>query len=144
MAIQVLQLDRRHGPTTIPVREDVTGVMVVVLDADGCAVELLHRRRPADGLLRLERVGTEAWSDRGRDARVPPAAAGKITVIVPTRERPDDLRHCLESLVPLHRAGHQIVVVDNCPRTDRTAGVCAAFGITVVTERAAGLNRARN
>ena len=46
-----------------------------------------------------------------------------ITVVVPTRDRPDRLERCLDSIFacvyPPTR--YEIVVVDNCPRSDATA-----------------------
>jgi GT2 family glycosyltransferase len=69
---------------------------------------------------------------------------GPASVIVCTRERPDDLARCLESLAGVRSDGHDIMVVDNCPVTDRTATVADRFGVRYVLEPARGLDRARN
>ena len=69
-----------------------------------------------------------------------------VSVVVATRDRPDDLRRCLESLVG-QRASRclEIIVVDNNPRSGLTRSVTDAFGgVVVVSESRAGLSYARN
>lgn len=71
------------------------------------------------------------------------------TVVVCTRERPEQLRRCLQGLLTAVSSDEEILVVDNAPTTDRTANVVAEFdGSTIpvrrVHEPAPGLSRARN
>lgn len=71
------------------------------------------------------------------------------TVVVCTRERPEQLRRCLQGLLTAVRSDEEILVVDNAPTTDRTATIVAEFdGTTIpvrlVHEPAPGLSRARN
>ena len=73
-------------------------------------------------------------------------AAVTVSVVVATRDRPDDLRDCLRSLTsqatlrPL-----EIIVVDNNPASGQTAPVVAAFPtVRLVTETRQGLSYARN
>src|SRR5260221_6726654 len=49
------------------------------------------------------------------------ARAPFVSVIVPTRDRPEQIRHCLQSLVTLHYPRYEIIVVDNAPSTSATA-----------------------
>jgi glycosyltransferase involved in cell wall biosynthesis len=49
------------------------------------------------------------------------ANAPRITVIVASRERPNDLRACLDSLFELDYPAFEIVVVDNDPVSDDAA-----------------------
>jgi GT2 family glycosyltransferase len=81
-----------------------------------------------------------------------PPTAGKrkpfraaVTIAVCTRNRPDDLRKCLASLLSLPEEGQEILVVDNCPPNDATERVVRDFpGVNYVREDQVGLNRARN
>lgn len=67
------------------------------------------------------------------------------TVAICTRERPVDLSRTLAAVAPCIDAGHQIVVVDNAPRTSRTREVVERFrGVRYVCEPTVGLNVARN
>lgn len=71
-----------------------------------------------------------------------------FSVIVCTRDRPDDLRTALNSLLRLkYEADVQIVVVDNAPATNTTRDLVAGLGddrVVVVTEPKPGLSNARN
>lgn len=72
-------------------------------------------------------------------------APRRATVAVCTRERPDDLRRCLRSLLPLAAAGHELLVVDSAPRSDATACVVADHpGVRYIREPRRGLSAARN
>lgn len=86
--------------------------------------------------------------DRLRDpapARV--LAPPPISVVLCTRERPDDLAGALASLRTIDYPDFEIVVVDNVPATDATARVIAAAAdprVRRVIEPVAGLSNARN
>jgi GT2 family glycosyltransferase len=69
-----------------------------------------------------------------------------VSVIVATRDRPDDLRACLASLVAQRTArAFEIIVVDNNPASGVTPGVVSGFaGVRLVSEPRAGLSYARN
>lgn len=119
------------------VRRDHSVVGFVTIDvADGCAdyaqVKAALRQLPdvRDSL-------AEASVDRQ-----------PFSVIVCTRDRPDDLRTALTSLSQLRYAAEvQIVVVDNSPRTKVTRDLIAELGddrVVVVTEPNPGLSNARN
>lgn len=49
------------------------------------------------------------------------AHAPFVSVIVPTRDRPEQIRHCIQSLMNLHYPRYEIIVVDNAPSTSATA-----------------------
>ncbi len=71
---------------------------------------------------------------------------GLASIVIATRDRPEDLRRCLRSLLN-HRARtpFEIVVVDNAPRSGKTAPVIAEFpSVTFVPEARPGLSFARN
>ncbi|HLL65285.1 MAG TPA: glycosyltransferase [Micromonosporaceae bacterium] len=75
-------------------------------------------------------------------------SAPPITAVICTRERPDALRACLDSLIAQVYPSLRILVVDNAPTTDATERVvraAAARGhIEYLVEPAPGLSRARN
>jgi glycosyltransferase involved in cell wall biosynthesis len=77
-------------------------------------------------------------------AAEPPCAAGDLTVVVCTRDRPHSLRGCLERLCVQTSAPGEIIVVDNAK--DRSAeAVCNQFpAVTYVHEPRPGLSVARN
>ena len=76
------------------------------------------------------------------------ATAPHITVVVCTRERPDALAPCLDSLLAQKYPGFRVLVVDNAPVTDATAEVVRAAArrgpVDYLREPRAGLSFARN
>jgi len=72
-------------------------------------------------------------------------APQKATVAVCTRDRPDDLEHCLDSLKLFAEKGHEILVIDNCPTSEATRTVVEGFEcFRYIREEKLGLNVARN
>jgi GT2 family glycosyltransferase len=69
-----------------------------------------------------------------------------ISVVVATRDRPDSLRACLESLSKVRYQRFEIVVVDNNPTTDDTANLIANQyqSVHYVREDRPGLAAAHN
>lgn len=68
----------------------------------------------------------------------------RLSVVICTRERPDDLERCLAALARQTVGPLDIVVVDNAPRTSRTREAAERAGVRYVLEPRPGLNRARN
>jgi O-antigen biosynthesis protein len=77
-------------------------------------------------------------------ARLPPDVS--VSVVVATRDRPDDLRQCLRCLVAQESARDvEAIVVDNNPASGLTPPVVAEFpDVTLVNEQRMGLAYARN
>jgi GT2 family glycosyltransferase/SAM-dependent methyltransferase len=79
-----------------------------------------------------------------RESALPPSRR-RISVVVCTRDRPELLERCLDSLITASTQPDEIIVVDNSPSTD---GCRAAVGsraeVTYVAEPHPGLSRARN
>jgi glycosyltransferase involved in cell wall biosynthesis len=68
-----------------------------------------------------------------------------VTVAVCTRDRPDDIKRCLESLMQLPDDGQEILVVDNCPSTDATFHIVKDFPVVrYIREDRPGSSAARN
>lgn len=139
MATQVVQVDCASPPETVTLRPDVDEALIVFCGPAGPVGQALVPR-PADGRL------TQAHLRR--PGPVPSAAAPDagqpISVVICTRERPDDLDRAVRAVLDVLRPGDQIIVVDNNPATDRTAAVTTRLGVTRVVEPGRGLNRARN
>jgi GT2 family glycosyltransferase len=79
-------------------------------------------------------------------ASTPVADTLSVSVVIATRDRPNDLRRCLESLARQRtRRRLEIVVVDNSPDSGETASLVRDFpGVVFVSERRRGLSYARN
>ncbi|HVL69024.1 MAG TPA: glycosyltransferase [Vicinamibacterales bacterium] len=90
---------------------------------------------------RLSRQLSDASTQR---AEACPATT--VSIVVPTCDRPEDLRRCLESLIA-QRTRHQVevIVVDNRPSSGTARSVAADFpSVRLVEERRPGLSFARN
>lgn len=75
---------------------------------------------------------------------LPPDAS--VSIVVATKDRPDDLRRCLESLTN-QKTGRplEIIVVDNNPSSGLTPPVVAGFpGVRLESESRKGVSYARN
>jgi len=82
-----------------------------------------------------------AFLDRFEEA---PTPRDCVSVVVCTRDRPDELGRCLKSLGPVQDIA-EVLVVDNAPSSDATRETVAAFsGVSYVLEARPGLSRARN
>lgn len=74
-----------------------------------------------------------------------PPVRSRATVAICTRDRPDDLRACLNGLAALPDDGQEILVVDNAPSSDATRALVATYpGVRYVIEERPGLDCARN
>src|SRR5581483_9986989 len=72
------------------------------------------------------------------DARPP------LTVVVPTRNRPDRLRTCLDALLPKLAGDDEVVVVDSASSSPASQEVATALGVRVVVADRPGASYARN
>jgi GT2 family glycosyltransferase len=71
--------------------------------------------------------------------------SGSVSVVVCTRNRPEQLAQCLRSLSNLSQCPQQIIVIDNAPADDATRQVVAQMpGIEYILEPRPGLSIARN
>jgi len=68
-----------------------------------------------------------------------------VSLIVCTRDRPEQLKRCLQSLQQLTPAADEIIVIDNAPQDDRTQTLIQQFaGVHYLLEPQPGLSIARN
>lgn len=76
-----------------------------------------------------------------RDATALPT----LSVVVCTRDRPEDLQRCLEALAASKMEPDEVIVVDNASATESTRDVVASFpSVRYVAEPQPGLSVARN
>jgi glycosyltransferase involved in cell wall biosynthesis len=68
----------------------------------------------------------------------------EASLVICTRDRPDELRRCLASLPAQSYPPAEVIVVDNASRDDRTRKVAEAAGVIYVREDRPGLDIARN
>lgn len=73
-----------------------------------------------------------------------PETLPAISVVVCTRDRPDSLARCLQSLRQVDYPAFEVVVVDNCSQDDTVRQVVADSGFRYTRENTPGLNWARN
>jgi GT2 family glycosyltransferase len=123
---------RPVGQTTLPlIGGRIDGAELGDAVVDAAAWPLLERRLH-DYL---------EWEEERLDSFIPP----KATVAVCTRDRPDDLRRCLDALMRLPDDGQEILVVDNCPSTETTRRAVESYGhIRYIREDRPGASAARN
>jgi GT2 family glycosyltransferase len=153
----VVALLRIHGAPvgTIAIRLRPHGV-----DPSNLAKRIWRHAAPAisghlirDGLpvpLELDPSGLRAPEEpkcRVHRARIL-ASAPWVTVLVATRERPNELRRCLQSIEALQYPSFEVVVVDNDPESDATARLIrsefAGGRVSYVREDRRGLAAAHN
>jgi GT2 family glycosyltransferase len=84
------------------------------------------------------------WSQlSGRPPRPAVSARPSFTIVVCTRDRPAELRRCLESLAALCLANGEVLVVDNGSGGDAAALAAHRWGFRCEREPTPGLNAAR-
>ena len=107
-------------------------------------------RGPTGGSLLAQAVAaaSEAIAAFDAESGIPhrdPAAASRVSVIVATRNRQDDLRACLDALRALDPRPGEVVVVDSASDDPHAAAVIArTAGARLVRCDRPGLSRARN
>jgi len=90
-----------------------------------------------------ERAMQAALDDWLLPATGPKPSAPTWTVVVCTRDRTEELRRCLDSLVAAGVTDGEVIIVDNGPSDDATMRLCADYPVRYVRTERAGLNHAR-
>lgn len=80
------------------------------------------------------------WDEVELPSKLPTA-----TVAVITRDRPGELRRCLDALMALPDDGQEYLVIDNCPNTDETKCLVSTYDrARYIREDRPGASAARN
>ncbi|MBD2081287.1 glycosyltransferase [Leptolyngbya sp. FACHB-17] len=156
MATAILDLDLNHIPSTIAVSEHYSKALILirlngrpigqttlpVVAGQISGVNLREQLICAAG----ERYWQQwlhdylNWNTSRETGKLPTA-----TVAVCTRDRPDDLRRCLDGLMQLPDDGQEFLVIDNCSSTDATQQLVQNYQrIRYIREERPGLDIARN
>lgn len=157
MATAVLDLDLQQLPSVINGLERYSRALVLIR---------LHGRPVGQALLPVigghldgaelrdalvEAAGWPLWERWLHDylgweeTRATASALPSATVAVCTRDRPEDLRRCLEALMRLPDDSQELLVIDNCPSSDATRHIVEGYGrIRYVREDRPGAGVARN
>jgi GT2 family glycosyltransferase len=142
VSIFVADLEMTAPMTDLILPESATGVLALVR-RQGRPVGMIRFR--GSGRVPAARLEGEIALQVRSPADVGPTApAPAASIVVCTRDRPDELVHCLEGLRAHAAAGHEVVVVDNAPSDGRTRALLESYRFRYVREAAPGLNRARN
>ena len=124
-------------------RRAINRVFVPVHSGRLCAAQIEDVIRRAVNLEMLQSWLEEEFicDDRGRAATAPLIAS----VVICTRDRPDDLRNALLAASRVTQGGHELIVVDNASTSDATKRVVEDFPrARYIREPRPGLNVARN
>lgn len=89
----------------------------------------------------IDRAFLARIDEEERQAKVPELTA---SIVICTRDRPDELARCLASLPRQSLRPREVIVVDNASRDGRTREVALAAGATYLREDRPGLDFARN
>ena len=141
-------LVRWRGIPVGTVHAPVVGDRVRVADIVPAITRRLGPNLGPEVAARALRSGRGGKPLRFEDAPLPPESAPgpTISVVICTRDRPDDLEICLASINRLTPAPQEVIVVDNASRTEAVAtllrGVYPQF--RYVREPTPGLDHARN
>lgn len=157
MPTAVLDLDLGQLPPTIAVPRRYTHALILIRlrgQPVGQVLLPVDRERIDGTELRgalTEAAGWPLWEHwlhdylQWNEAHNTPCTLPTATVAICTRDRPEDLRRCLEALVRLPDDGQDVLVVDNCPSTDATRRLVQSYqGVRYVHENRPGLDIARN
>ncbi|HEX5505872.1 MAG TPA: glycosyltransferase [Thermomicrobiales bacterium] len=126
---RALALARLHGAPL--------GLVELALGEDGLCAAAVARRiwaalgaeiaahLRADGLPPVDGLPPAGLGDGGSPCCLAEraralAAAPLMSVVIATRDRPDQLDACLRALLAVEHPAYEVVVVDNAPRTDGT------------------------
>ncbi|MGF1597069.1 MAG: glycosyltransferase family 2 protein [Acidimicrobiales bacterium] len=132
------------------VRVGVDPVGILSVDRETAPFDLeaaiAHRLGPELATVRADRGGAGRSGAAGGGVGDRPTVA----VAISTRDRPEELQSCLDSLGGLATAPDQVVVVDNAPSDDQTRMVVETWShpripaVAYVREPVPGLARAHN
>ncbi|MER6399631.1 glycosyltransferase family 2 protein [Kitasatospora sp. NPDC059973] len=138
---RVLALVRLHGhPLGLVTATGTAGDSAALRRA---LVDVAHRELPVPA---LSTATPAARPGRVGRARVP-AGPVTVSVVVCTRDRTEQLRSCLDSLLRTGYPHVEVLVVDNAPRSDATERLVATRyrdRVRYLREPVPGLARARN
>lgn len=146
MPTKIVELELNSPlPSEISLPAGVTGFLALVRRY-GRPVGLIRLGQLADRVTKMQ-LQEAITGQIGVGAEIGPPVRESfqpISIVVCSHERPHDLERCLQALVPLAAAGHEVIVVDNAPYSQDTAKVAARYPVRYLCEPKIGLDNARN
>lgn len=156
MATAILDLEISQLPPEIAVDERYSKALVLIRlhgnpigqatvttvggHIDGSQLRETLMNAVGDNLWKNWLYDTLEWDERGPVQAVPIA-----TVVVCTRDRPEDLQRCLEAFMRFPDDGQEYLVIDNCPASDATMELVKNYPkVRYVREDVPGSSAARN
>ncbi len=136
MLTAVIDLEYGALPDQITLPERYGQALVLIRIADvpvgQVYVSLLHGQIDGTDLQAqinqaLGQPACQRWIHTTLGLNEPAPRASDVSVVVCTRNRPDDLRRCLESLMALPDDGQELLVIDSAPSDQRTRDLVATF-----------------
>ncbi|MDA9444694.1 glycosyl transferase [Bradyrhizobium sp. CCBAU 51745] len=103
---------------------------------------LMHEGQITDA--RIDHIDNTFLSAVDSNVRTSTKMMLSASVVICTRDRPDELSKCLSSLPQQTHPPREIIVVDNASRDRRTRDVALAAAVTYIREDRPGLDIARN
>jgi GT2 family glycosyltransferase len=167
MSYSIIELEMTQPLPVITTAKEEQGVGLI-LRREARLLGFIMEALPAETLLTPEalaqllsaRVGAKLLQESIREELFSPAEAApfpSLTVVICTKDRPDNLTRCLEQLLKVEQLGEasfqnlasspgfEILVVDNAPSDERTKSLVSNLpGVRYVCEPRAGLDFARN
>src|SRR5918999_1052279 len=156
---KVVRVHLDEGLRPLEVEPRYQHALLVVLSRDGFLGQV---GVPAEPVLTVERqwdaitreLEDRLWERQVRDTFIravgglgderPDRSDPSVSVIVCTRDRPSNLRSCLDSISALGTRPVEVIGVDNSPSDGATRELCRDYPVRYVLESSPGLARARN
>ncbi|MBX4959556.1 glycosyltransferase family 2 protein [Rhizobium lentis] len=117
---------------------------LVVFLSDGLPVGQAYVEGPERAAVLVERVVRRDTLDHARRVAETPLGNRDVSILICTKDRPEELRRCLASIPEQSLRPVEIIVVDNASAGDATRRVVEEAGATYVREDRVGLDYARN
>lgn len=159
MSYSIIDLEVTQPLPTLQTKEEETGIALVVRRKDR-PIGLVMQELPPNSVLTPDdlaqllsrEISTKLLQESIREELMSPGNREQfpsLTVAICTKDRPDNVARCLESLLKLQRLDgspcFEILVVDNAPSDDRTKDIIDKLpSVCYAREPKAGLDFARN
>ncbi|SCB61678.1 Glycosyltransferase, GT2 family [Rhizobium aethiopicum] len=117
---------------------------LVVFLSDGLPVGQGYVDAPETAAIMAGRIVRRDTLDHARSVAETPLRNRDVSILICTKDRPEELRRCLASIPEQSLRPVEIIVVDNASAGDATRRVVEEAGATYVREDRVGLDYARN
>jgi len=143
---KILHIDlSKTKPEFVALEKDAAYYLVLWWDSVPLGEIYLEKNESKEDLATKIAAAIKVPKDQYTEEKTNIASSNDVSVIICTRNRSDQLRLCLSSLMELTEKPAEVIVVDNAPMDDSTKMVASEFTfVTYVVEPRPGLDIARN